>query len=129
MAEPIIKLQPDGHASILSYDVPEPTSYTGRNLIELRLNNEVADSAAAADGKGYFKPHYYQLDYWQQQRSARDDAQLTTEVTKALRTGFFPLRYFPNVRIRTNALATHANDVSSGGGVVHVANNSLVSTV
>ena len=33
--QPLVALSPDGEASILSYNVPEPTSYTGRNLIEL----------------------------------------------------------------------------------------------
>ena len=33
--EPMIKLEPGGKAPILSYNVPEPTSYSGRNFIEL----------------------------------------------------------------------------------------------
>lgn len=37
MAEPLIRLDPDGRAPLLRYDVPEPTSYSGRNLIELDL--------------------------------------------------------------------------------------------
>src|ERR1051325_783760 len=35
--EPIIKLEEGGQASVISYNVPEPTSYTGRNFIELSL--------------------------------------------------------------------------------------------
>ena len=35
--EPIIKLEEGGQASVISYNVPEPTSYTGRNFIELAL--------------------------------------------------------------------------------------------
>jgi hypothetical protein len=33
--EPMIKLEPGGTAPILSYNVPEPTSYTGRHVIEM----------------------------------------------------------------------------------------------
>lgn len=39
--EPMLKLDPGGVAPILSYNVPEPTSYTGTNIIE--LNFEDAD--------------------------------------------------------------------------------------
>ncbi|WJH33362.1 hypothetical protein N6H14_25340 [Paenibacillus sp. CC-CFT747] len=35
--EPMIKLQPGGEASVLSYNVPEPTTYSGRNFIDLQL--------------------------------------------------------------------------------------------
>ncbi len=40
MAEPLIRLDPGGHAPLLRYDVPEPTSYSGRNLIEIELAAE-----------------------------------------------------------------------------------------
>lgn len=33
--EPMIKLQPGGEAPILSYNVPEGTTYSGRNFIDL----------------------------------------------------------------------------------------------
>ena len=35
--EPIIKLEPGGSAPVLSYNVAEPTSYSGRNFIDLQL--------------------------------------------------------------------------------------------
>ena len=35
--EPMIRLEPNGTAPILSYNVPEPTSYAGRNFIDLQL--------------------------------------------------------------------------------------------
>ena len=35
-SEPLIKLEPGGTAPILSYNVPEPTSYSGRNFIDLQ---------------------------------------------------------------------------------------------
>src|SRR5688572_29102510 len=36
-SEPMIKLDPSGQAPILSYNVPEPTSYAGRNFIDLGI--------------------------------------------------------------------------------------------
>lgn len=37
---PLIKLEEDGSAPVLRYNVPEPTAYTGFNLIRMRLENE-----------------------------------------------------------------------------------------
>lgn len=109
--EPIVKLQPGGKASILSYDVPEPTSYTGRALVELRLDDEVKTSQEGIDGKGYFKPIYYNYQEWQGKRELPEsDETLRTEVTKALQTGFFQPKYFPNVVTRTNLLAIKATE-------------------
>lgn len=42
--EPMIRLQPGGVAPVLSYNVPEPTTYSGRNFIDLQLHD------------GYFMP-------------------------------------------------------------------------
>lgn len=42
--EPMIKLEPSGVAPVISYNVPEPTSYSGRNFTDLQL------------GASYFKP-------------------------------------------------------------------------
>jgi hypothetical protein len=44
--EPMIKLEPGGTAPILSYNVPEPTSYTGRHVIELEFPAEWFTEAA-----------------------------------------------------------------------------------
>jgi hypothetical protein len=38
--EPLIRLEPGGRAPILSYNVPEPTSYAGRNFIELDYSTD-----------------------------------------------------------------------------------------
>ena len=40
MAEPMIKLEAGGTAPVLSYNVPEPTSYSGRNFIALDFDKE-----------------------------------------------------------------------------------------
>ena len=48
--EPMIRLEPGGVAPVLSYNVPEPTSYSGRNFIDLQLGASyfVADPAPPA---------------------------------------------------------------------------------
>ncbi|HEX7174353.1 MAG TPA: hypothetical protein VF240_03605 [Pyrinomonadaceae bacterium] len=51
--EPMIKLEPGGVAPVLSYNVPEPTSYSGRNFIDLQLGdsyfkNDDAPTAASS---------------------------------------------------------------------------------
>ncbi|MFF4403238.1 hypothetical protein ACFY2W_26985 [Streptomyces sp. NPDC001262] len=43
MGEPITKFDPNGKASILSYNVPEPTSYSGRSIIALELTGPLSD--------------------------------------------------------------------------------------
>lgn len=40
MAEPVIKFDTQGKAAVISYNVPEPTSYSGKNVIELVFPDE-----------------------------------------------------------------------------------------
>ena len=35
--EPMVRLQPGGVAPIISYNVPEPTTFSGRNFIDLQF--------------------------------------------------------------------------------------------
>lgn len=44
--EPMIKLDPGGKAPILSYNVPEPTSYSGRFILELQFEDSDFTEAA-----------------------------------------------------------------------------------
>ena len=37
MAQPLVALDPEGTPAIISYNIPEPTSYSGRHVIELKL--------------------------------------------------------------------------------------------
>lgn len=48
--EPMIKLQPGGSAPIISYNVPEPTAYSGRNFIDLTFPDSyfIPSSASAS---------------------------------------------------------------------------------
>jgi hypothetical protein len=123
--EPIVKLQPGGKASILSYDVPEPTSYTGRSLVELRLDDEVNTQQEGINGRGYFKPIYYNYQQWQGKRELpENDETLRAEVSRSLQTGFFKAKYFPNVVTRTNLLAIRADDTPNA----RVSENAVLSS-
>jgi hypothetical protein len=51
MTEPMIKLEPNGQAPVISYKLPEATSYAGRHYIELDLApGDFLDVIAAPDG-------------------------------------------------------------------------------
>lgn len=45
---PLIQLEAGGTAPVLRYDVPEPTSYAGKNFIELEFDEDVFVKAALA---------------------------------------------------------------------------------
>ncbi|HEY9438403.1 MAG TPA: hypothetical protein VIS29_07090 [Streptomyces sp.] len=91
MAEPISKFDPNGRASILSYNVPEPTSYSGRNIIALDLD----------DPDNWFVPEAFKVpERTPTQRLAGITA---TDVATLLRTG--DLKTFPGIK---NPAATHA---------------------
>lgn len=46
--EPLMAFDPAGKAPILSYNVPEPTQYTGRNMVFLEFDDDVFNEAAHA---------------------------------------------------------------------------------
>lgn len=52
-AEPLIRLDPGGQAPVLSYNLPEPTVYTGRNFIELPYEEDTYLLADAAEDGTY----------------------------------------------------------------------------
>jgi hypothetical protein len=106
--DPMIKLDPGGKATILSYNVPEPTSYSGRNLIELALD------------ASYFKPEASQVPP-RLLPSQIDLGTLVDRVAQALASGYYDPQLFPNIRIRNNALAIRAVDrVSQTAGAALV---------
>jgi hypothetical protein len=43
---PFTQLDPAGKPAIISYNVPEPTSYSGENLIELQFEASIFSPAA-----------------------------------------------------------------------------------
>jgi len=50
--EPIIKLEENGKAAIISYNVPEPTSYSGNVFIELNISEDYFNDKAKEVPKG-----------------------------------------------------------------------------
>ena len=50
--EPLIKLDPSGTAPVLSYNVPEPTSYVGRNFIDLQFDKALFREDVRLTSKG-----------------------------------------------------------------------------
>lgn len=89
MAEPITKFDPAGKASILSYNVPEPASYEGENVIVLEL---------ADDDSGYhewFVDDAFKIPQRESFASFADAAPTVEAVAQALRTG--NLKWFPGI--------------------------------
>ena len=85
-AEPMIKLEPGGTAPILSYNVPEPTSYSGRNFIEL-----IYDS-------GYFQSSLHnksRISILSSPTSTMSDAS-RDEIINAMKNGFSDIKFFIN---------------------------------
>lgn len=97
--EPLIKLEPGGKAPILSYNIPEPTSYSGRNFIQLDFLNE--DEAA----EDFFKPVAFETP--DDRRQPVRDLEISateTAVIAALKSGFSDRKLFPNVKLTTGVL-------------------------
>lgn len=97
--EPLIKLEPGGKAPILSYNVPEPTTYTGRNFIELDLF-EAGETIA-----DYFLPKA--LEVPEDQRVSVTDGninEIQSSVATAMRTGFANKKLFPNIQLTSGTL-------------------------
>lgn len=46
MSDPLIRLEAGGSAPVLRYDIPEPTSYEGKSLIEVDLGGDVFSADA-----------------------------------------------------------------------------------
>jgi len=92
--DPLIKLEEGGKAPVLSYNVPEPTSYSGRNFVELKLDE------AYFTQKARKKPaEAARLDV-----KTMDVSTLKTSVLSAMKTGFSDSRLFPNVRVNAGTI-------------------------
>ncbi|GHE62902.1 hypothetical protein GCM10018785_34810 [Streptomyces longispororuber] len=106
MGEPISKFDPAGKASILSYNVPEPTSYTGRNIIAFDLAGPLTDWFVGAAFKA-------------PERNSSFAAVTPEQVAEALRTG--DLKMFPGIKnpAATSAglFATHTAVFQSSGAL------------
>ena len=92
MGEPIIKMDSSGKASIISYNVPEPTSYSGRNMIELEFDESIFTEAAKAIPEN--------------RREALSSTDLEAAIDTAAETGVVDETVFPNASRRIVAPAT-----------------------
>lgn len=118
--EPIVKLEPGGRASILSYNVPEPVSYSGTNSIGLEFKDDNGDNIDIFLANAYEIPSRTPVD--QMRQVTRE------EVMRALREG--NIKVFPNIQLplsTTAALFTTQTAIVESGGEVNTATTSLVS--
>lgn len=100
-SEPMIKLESNGKAAILNYNVPEPTSYTGRHYINLKFDTDVFIHGPNITEK----PVREKVVEWSTE-------QIQQTISGSLQSGYFPLKVFPNIKINTNALAIQATESS-----------------
>lgn len=94
--EPLIKLEPGGKAPILSYNVPEPTTYSNKNFMEFDYSPT----------EEFFKPSAFEKPP-ETVRPPLADLDLTTlksAVATAMKTSFADNKLFPNIRIGTGGL-------------------------
>jgi len=89
--EPMIKLEPGGKAPVLSYKVPEPTSYSGRNFIEMQLTED------------YFKPNSKIIPPRTPTKNL-DLSAIKNEVLKGMKSGFANKLIFPNIGLITDTI-------------------------
>jgi hypothetical protein len=93
--EPLIQLEPGGKASVLRYDVPEPTSYPGRNFIELDLLTDKEKPEDVFLPKAFEKPG----PTTRPPLRGLDRASTVPAVVAAMKSGFSDPTIFPNVRL------------------------------
>jgi hypothetical protein len=101
MSNPLVSLEPNGQATVLSYNVPEPVRYTCNSLIRLDFGPE------------YFKPALRKETSELANRiKATDKAALTTEISETMATGINNNSLFPNVRLMRGTLRAVAKPVT-----------------
>ena len=92
--EPLIKLETDGIAPVIRYDLPEPTVYSGRNFIELDYDDEFYTEKAFDIGSAQKRTSIQDLDY----------KTILGSVENGMETGFADRRVFPNIRMGNYSL-------------------------
>lgn len=122
---PLAELDPHGSPVVLSYDVPEPTSYRGRHFIDLGIPAEHFERPASPAGKpsgggtpgdklvGAVPPR--DDDLWpapeeRAEPAQLNDAKITSAFGVARATGYFDPSVFPNVQA--------GNDEATRAGVI-----------
>jgi hypothetical protein len=109
--EPIIELEPGGKATVLRYDVPEPTSYSGRNFIVLNFENEPIFKEVQTDSRTNPLPRDSLPVTAATGRAVAltraadvEVAELRDQVVHAMKLGFSDERVFPQLRSFAGAL-------------------------
>ena len=92
--EPMIKLDPGGKAPLLSYNIPEPTSYSGQNFIELQLPEDFFKPAVRKKPPEVVRTPVKNLDL----------PTIKTAVLTGMKSGFSDPKLFPNVRLTTGVI-------------------------
>ena len=92
MSEPIIKLDTSGKASVISYNVPEPTSYAGNNVIELEFDESIFTDLAKAIP--------------QNRKTSPSESEIEHALDNAIEHGVFDKKVFPNAVSMSSPLAT-----------------------
>lgn len=87
--EPMIKLEPGGVAPILSYNVPESTSYSGRNYIEIEIPLDHFDAETCKKPEKTLRDFVKDLDH----------ATVKDKVIQAMKTGFYDPVLFRNIKM------------------------------
>jgi hypothetical protein len=105
MAGPLVQLDPQGNPHVLSYDLPEPSSYRGRYIIELDFpldyfvehvarNKNIGQPAVALEEGNIFDPGYPALPI---RKFDLNENEIKTAFQNAKSTGYFDPKIFPNV--------------------------------
>ena len=83
MSDPIIKMEENGQASVINYNVPEPTSYAGTFVMEIDFDDAWFTDEAKAIPEG-------------RQEEISDD-EYEAAFDKATENGVVDTRIFPNI--------------------------------
>jgi hypothetical protein len=102
------KLQPGGQAAIINYNVPEPTSYSGRNIIELQFPTSyfIQDTSDSTVNRQTFSTR---------SRSATKIKETTrADVIRAMKEGFSDKRFFISNQVHEGIIRLEEKPGNSG---------------
>lgn len=95
--EPLIRLEPGGKAPILSYDLPEPSIYFGRNFIELDYDDSFFTAKARKLPPSDVRPPLKNV-------VGLDRDTLISAIRTNMKSSFADRKLFPNVRVSSGTL-------------------------
>jgi hypothetical protein len=95
--EPLIQLEPGGKAPILSYDLPEPSIYFGRNFIELDYDDSFFTAKAKKGPPADVRSPLQNI-------ASLDRNTLVSAIKTNMKASFADHKLFPNVRVSSGTL-------------------------